>query len=548
MPAVSDANRGILTLCPFVCANIVLQCLPNADLAGFCRRSAPLEPIWLLIRALYLDHPRFRPGSPKAYLVVGGIAVIATLARMILGPWVAGIQIASLPFVTLFPAVIVATFLCGSAAGLVAAALSGVAAWLFILPSTISYLSLYQTAMFAVGAVTMIAVIGIMRAATADVRRLNEVLRVSEGKFRLLLESAPDAMVIVDARRRIVLVNTRAERLFGHARAAILGQPIELLMPERTRRRYGTQIAAATAGAPAAPAAPAAPTDRLIDLCGMRADGSEFPIEISLGVLETETGMLVCNAIRDITARRQIEASLADASRAKSDFLARMSHELRTPLNAVIGFSEMIRDAIIGPLDARYREYGNDISGAGRHLQNIINDILDISKIEGGRLELRDELVSIGETVEACRRIVAAMAEAASVALSIEVPSSLPLIRSDPLRLRQILLNLMSNAVKFTPAGGRVRVSAAIDAEGAVVAIEDTGIGMKSEDIAIALEPFRQIDGALSRRFEGTGLGLPLAKALVELHGGHLDIQSAPAAGTRVRVRLPLKRLTDAAA
>jgi len=225
-----------------------------------------------------------------------------------------------------------------------------------------------------------------------------------------------------------------------------------------------------------------------------------------------------------------------------------MSHELRTPLNAVIGFSEMIRDAIIGPLDARYREYGNDISGAGRHLQNIINDILDISKIEGGRLELRDELVSIGETVEACRRIVAAMAEAASVALSIEVPSSLPLIRSDPLRLRQILLNLMSNAVKFTPAGGRVRVSAAIDAEGAVVAIEDTGIGMKSEDIAIALEPFRQIDGALSRRFEGTGLGLPLAKALVELHGGHLDIQSAPAAGTRVRVRLPLKRLTDAAA
>jgi len=251
---------------------------------------------------------------------------------------------------------------------------------------------------------------------------------------------------------------------------------------------------------------------------------------------------------RDVAARIEAETRLEEASRAKSQFLAQMSHELRTPLNAIIGFSEMIRDAAIGPLDARYRDYGGDINGAGRHLQNIINDILDISKLEDGRLELRDEIVSIGDTVEACRRIVAAMAEAAGVTLQIAIPGALPLVRSDQLRFRQILLNLMSNGVKFTPAGGRVGVWAAVEDEGVVIAVEDTGIGMRPEDIPVALEPFRQIDGALSRRFDGTGLGLPLAKALVELHDGRLDIESAPGKGTTVRVLLPLERVVSVAA
>ena len=486
---------------------------------------------------LYIDRPHFRPESTKAHLVAGLIVAIATALRLTLNPWVAG-----MPFVVFFPATIVATFLCGSTAGFLAGLLSVLSAWLFIIPSENSQLSIYQTALFGVGTVTVVAVIAVMRAAAADVRRSNETLRVSEEKFRGLLESAPDAMIIVDEKHRIALINAQAEDLFGYRREELLGQPIEMLVPEQDREKYLAQLAAFMINPWVAP------MGRMIDLHGVRKDGTEFPIEVSLGPLRTEAGILVSNGIRDITARRQIEARLAEASKAKSDFLAGLSHELRTPLNAIMVFSEMIRDAANGPLDASYREYGGDINESGRHLQNIINDILDISKIEGGRLELRDEIVSIGEIAEACRRIVAAMAEVAGVSLSINVPGSLPLIRSDRIRFQQILLNLMSNAVKFTPSGGRVSLSASIETDGAVITVQDTGIGMKAEDIPIALEPFRQIDGALSRRFDGTGLGLPLAKALVELHGGRLEIQSAPAAGTMVRILLPLERMADAAA
>src|SRR5262249_45821152 len=157
-----------------------------------------------------------------------------------------------------------------------------------------------------------------------------------------------------------------------------------------------------------------------------------------------------------------------------------------------------------------YREYGGDIAKAGQHLQNIINDILDISKVEGGRLELREEMVSVDEIVEACLRIVAAMADRAGGTLHVAIANPSPFLRCERLRFRQILLNLMSNAVKFTPTGGRVTVSATLMRDGIEIAVADTGIGMKSEDIAIALEPFRQIEGTLSRRFDGTGLGLPL--------------------------------------
>ena len=479
--------------------------------------------------------PRFDPRSIKAYAVAGVIVALATALRLALGPWIAG-----LPYVVFFPAVILATFLCGTAAGFGAVLLSILVAWLFVIPSVASSLPIYQTALFGVGAFTVIVVIDAMRRATADIRRLNEVLRVGERKFRGLLESAPDAMVIVDQRRMIALINAKAEDLFGYPRAELLGRPIDMLIGAARRDDYIAHLAAISAVP--------GPSDRMIELDGRRKDGSTFPIELSAGSIETESGPAIFNAVRDITARRQIEGRLAEASKAKSDFLANVSHELRTPLNAIIGFSELIRDAAFGPLDARYREYGGDINDSGRHLLNLINDILDISKIENGRLELRNEIVSIDEAIAQCRRIIEPMARTAGVALAIELAPLLPLLHSDQVRFQQILLNLMSNAVKFTPAGGRVTVSAAVEAGSAVIAVADTGIGMSEKDIAIALEPFRQIDGTLSRRFTGTGLGLPLAKALVELHGGRLDIASTPGAGTMVRVCLPAARLLSTAA
>ncbi len=239
-------------------------------------------------------------------------------------------------------------------------------------------------------------------------------------------------------------------------------------------------------------------------------------------------------------ARARDEARAAD--RAKSAFLANMSHELRTPLNAIIGLSEVIRDELFGVYSPKYKGYAGDINESGLHLKKVLNDILDISKVEVGRLELREELVSIEEAIEACQRIIAAMAEAAGILLSFHVLDALPIIRSEQVRFKQILLNLMSNAVKFTPRGGKVDVF--IEAgDGVLICVEDTGIGMSPDDIVVALEPFGQVDRALNRRHEGTGLGLPLTKALVELHGGRLDIESVPEKGTKVSLRFPPERL-----
>jgi signal transduction histidine kinase/HAMP domain-containing protein len=243
------------------------------------------------------------------------------------------------------------------------------------------------------------------------------------------------------------------------------------------------------------------------------------------------------------TVLREAKEQAESASRSKSEFLANMSHELRTPLNAVLGFSEIIRDAIMGPVDARYQEYANDIYTAGRHLLSLINDVLDLSKIEVGRLELQEEDVDIAEVVATCNRIIEGRAKEAELEVAVNIASELPLVRADARRLKQIVLNLLSNAVKFTPAGGRIIISAATLPSGEpIISVSDTGIGMRSEDVALALEPFRQIDGALNRRYEGTGLGLPLVQRLVQLHGGALSIKTAPGAGTTITLRLPADR------
>jgi signal transduction histidine kinase len=245
---------------------------------------------------------------------------------------------------------------------------------------------------------------------------------------------------------------------------------------------------------------------------------------------------------------RQAKDAAERASRVKSQFLANMSHELRTPLNAIIGFSDIIRRQLFGPIgDTRYQDYVGDINQSGHHLLRIINDILDISKLEAKAMALSDDLVDVGRLIAECARYVATAAATAGVEIVLDLPSGLPPLHADELRIKQVILNLLANAVKFARRGGVVAVAARLAGEGSMVlVVRDDGIGMSAHEIAIALQPFRQVESATNRRHTGTGLGLPLAKSLVELHGGTLKIDSEPGHGTSVTVTFPASRLVVA--
>ncbi len=266
---------------------------------------------------------------------------------------------------------------------------------------------------------------------------------------------------------------------------------------------------------------------------------------LGLGIV----GALVDQHIGEIeVAKRELEQalSLADAAnQSKSKFISTMSHELRSPLNVIIGFSELLKKGTFGPREEQYRDYIASILNSGVHLLRLVNDILDISKFDSGQLELREEIVALNETVEACAQLVEPEAQKAGVNLSAHVEPDLPKLWGDNKRLRQVALNLLSNAIKFTPQGGEVRVSAFRQDENLALSVTDTGIGIAHDDIPKALERFGQIDTDLSRKYDGVGLGLPLAQHLTELHGGTLRIESEPGIGTKVTVVLPASRIVS---
>ena len=246
------------------------------------------------------------------------------------------------------------------------------------------------------------------------------------------------------------------------------------------------------------------------------------------------------NQERLIAAKEVAEA----ANRSKSEFLANMSHELRTPLNAIIGFSSMISDRTLGPLSDNYVEYAEIIGASGQHLVAIITDILDVAKADADKLVLAEEKVDIGKIVELGSQMVQDIARRAQIDFSSDIEARLPPVNADPAKLTQILVNLLTNAIKFTEPDGRVRLSVAHAAHrGITFRVEDTGIGMSADQIPIAFEPFGQIDTAFARKHDGIGLGLPLTKRLVELHGGRIEIESEPGKGTIVTVNLPEERL-----
>ncbi len=251
-------------------------------------------------------------------------------------------------------------------------------------------------------------------------------------------------------------------------------------------------------------------------------------------------------ALRRAKEEAEAARNLAEAaSQAKSEFLATMSHELRTPLNAVIGFSQIMMAETLGPIGSpQYRDYAKDIHDSGVHLLEIINDILDLSKAETGKLDLDEDWVDTRDAVAAACRLIAPRADRAQVSVVQRVPPDLPLLWADERKLKQILINLVSNSVKFTPAGGRVEVSAMIEpAHGLSILVQDTGIGIPAADLKRVLEPFVQVENSLTRSYQGSGLGLPLAAKMTELHGGRLSIASQLGRGTSVRLAFPAERL-----
>jgi PAS domain S-box-containing protein len=287
---------------------------------------------------------------------------------------------------------------------------------------------------------------------------------------------------------------------------------------------------------------------------GRRKDGSYIWVEASLTLsTDRRTGAReVVSIVRDVGERIRYEAALrrakeeADsANRSKSQFLATMSHELRTPLNAIIGFAEIMENQVMGPIgNEHYRSYISDIHLSGSHLLQLINDILDLTKAEAGMLELNEDLVDIATAISAVARVTSAPIEKAGLSLAIDLPEDLPPLRADERKVRQVFFNLVGNSVKFTPSGGQIRIFGNFDpAAGLRITVADTGIGIASEDLDRVLEPFMQVDSSFARQHHGTGLGLPAVKAIMELHGGSIELRSTLGEGTEATVGFPSERV-----
>jgi signal transduction histidine kinase len=373
-------------------------------------------------------------------------------------------------------------------------------------------------------------------------KRAEQKLAETSAMLRATLDNMEQGLVVLDSELKIRLWNDRLYELFKESESDFwIGRPIgELIALHAAENKVN---AATNLTFFRVSAELKRPASREIEL-------PRSGRVVELRTMPTPDGGLTCTYL-DITERKRSEAALLRAkeeaelgSRSKSEFLANMSHELRTPLNAIIGFADILRGEIFGALgDPRYVDYASDIRDSGIHLLNLINDVLDVSKVEFGKVELAEEAVDVVSVIEASVRLMRDRAHAAGVVLTHALPPNLPLVRCDEMRLKQILLNLLSNAVKFTQSGGRVTVRALLADDGLGIAVDDTGIGIATADLAKALRPFGQIDSRLNRKYQGTGLGLPLAKSMIEMHGGRLDLDSTPGIGTKATIWLPVERV-----
>lgn len=382
----------------------------------------------------------------------------------------------------------------------------------------------------------------LMQRERAATKRLRD-----EGRFRELLEAAPDAILEVDRQGRIVLVNRVAEKLFGYSREELLGMDVDALVPEAMRGGHAAHRAHYW-GQPET-----RPMGVNLVLSARRRDGCDIPVEISLSPVETDDGFRVTAIIRDVTERRVAEARIRAANqeleqrnrdiqradRLKSEFLASMSHELRTPLHTIIGFTELLAEELEGPLNDKQKRFVTHVHKDSVHLLELINDVLDLSKIEAGRMELEVSSVDAAGTLTDTLGGIMQAANAKNLTILNTLGGSF-MVLADRVRLREIFTNLLSNAIKFTPAGGQITIGGQLEGRTMMrFSIRDTGIGISLEDQAVVFDKFRQVGSTTRGVREGTGLGLAIVKHLVELHGGRVELESAPGEGSCFTFTIP---------
>src|SRR6266852_5123895 len=370
-------------------------------------------------------------------------------------------------------------------------------------------------------------------------KRAEEALQTSEEKFRSVVQTANDAIVTADGHGEITDFNRGAEAIFGYSAQEVIGKPLTVLMPDRFRephqqgfKRYLDTGEAHVIG-------------KTVELAAKRKDGTEFPVELSLSSWKARAGLFFTGVLSDITERKRTEELILhakeEAERAnkfKDQFLSTMSHELRTPLNAVLGFSDLLADERYGPLNDRQRRYIDHIHTGGKHLLKLISDILDLSKIEAGRMELAREDVSVAFAFSEVISALYPLAEKKSQALLQQAESNLH-VHADAMRFKQVLMNLVGNAIKFTPEGGRIELTARHMDDQVRMEVRDNGPGIAPEEQQRIFEAFFRLAQTGSAT-EGTGLGLAITARLVELHGSKLDIESGPGKGTCFHFSLPL--------
>ena len=377
-----------------------------------------------------------------------------------------------------------------------------------------------------------------------DRMRAEDALRQSQGQFKAIADNSPSLIYLMDTESRLLMANRAYQKFYGVTEEQTLTMSIsEWLGGFNAERMLEADQKILTTGKP-----------HELQFESELYDGKKRLMQsVKFPIFDADNNIVGIGGIdNDVTEQKQAEKNMIAAmhaaevaNRSKSEFVANMSHELRTPLNAIIGFSEIMADEYLGPVGSpKYLEYAKDINGSGTHLLEIINNMLDLSKVEAGKFELQEDNIDIPAALKACVTLVQGLAEKRGVVIENNAPSDLPALYADERNLKQILLNLLTNAIKFTPAEGKVTIEAWCRQDtGYIFTITDTGKGIAEEDIPMVLSPFGQVESALSRIEQGTGLGLPLTKSFVELHGGSLDLRSTVGAGTTVTVRFPATRI-----